>query len=1034
MIVLKRLRIHAFKHTRDVEIWFPRRGSLLIEGQNEAGKSTLFEAVYFGLYGSPLVGEDTRATLEDLIPHGGTSASIELTVVAGQSELDIRRTVDFGRAGRHAAQQARVIVRRPGAPREEIHGPRPVNARILRELRDLDADTLRNSCFMEQKALDRLESLSRGQREVAIARLLGLDHLQQVGRALESESAELRRELETRRGELEVAIWQERAREAAERAGEWETVAAVADIRALIEQRDTVAGAAAGKAERIAALHEQMQATERRIRDAERVKELLEQVQSLRDPLQAALAERQNCQRLVEERASLDRADQETAQPLAQRFARLNEIDATLAWLREADAERAELQELNAVAIRREEAHVACEAARQQFESVEAHCAQLELRDRLREWIHMTERSALREMDAAGRERLIQARDKADCVERRAERRSRALLATACGFLLVAVAGAAGGVNWTPLWGVAALALVISAALTIQWSGMRRGGAQRREAIQQARDALTRFDARAEVSRDLPSTTGDLANFESALQRAGIVLPLSLAEGRRRLDQLSPADEMSLAAARDERERARTVLTQRETHASTMDAQLAELRGRLGSRYDHLQTPDQLASALDGVRTRRNELATASAALVASLEVALDEGAVAHERGATLARLRLLEEQLTRRTSLAEEMELAQAALEERARDLSTRLSSVAGEARALGVQASSMDLEVLDLDRLDLVWKTLHATLANAYMRLEEGSERERLAALASRVEMLEQSAGESGMGRAAAIRALQEALAARGVTCVGDEPTSALCALWPPLAQLPPSDDHAIESALLDARNEAFHARETAARSAKARGLEDVALDVAESRERVARCEMDLRRRETAAQMAAETQARIFRRVLPETALHMRTLLPDLTEGRYRDVELMADEGSGAADLKIRVWDQIAGRYVAKNLFSGGARDQFSLALRLAFALATLPKEVGATPGFVFLDEPLSSFDGERSRALVEILTTGAIARQFAQVMLVAHSRSFDNSRFTYRLRMAGGRIVESNLPDAREAERLWAAETAIVEQAGR
>lgn len=1032
MIVLKRLRIHAFKHARDVEIWFPRRGSLLVEGQNEAGKSTLFEAVYFGLYGSPLVGEDTRATLEDLIPHGGTSASVELMVEAGNSLLDIRRSVDFGRSGRHVAQQARVIVRRPGAPKEEIHGPRPVNTRILRELRGLDAETLRNSCFMEQKALDRLESLSRGQREVAIARLLGLDHLQQVARALEAESGELRRELETRRGELEVAVWQQREMEATRRAHEWETAEAVADIRALIAQRDAVAGAVTGKAERIAALREQMRATERRVRDAEQLKALLETVQSLRDPLQDALSERQAYGRLIEELARLERTEQEETLPLAQRLARLNEMDATLVWLREADAERAALENLSAVVLRKQEAQDANEAARRQCETIEVHCAQLELRDRLREWIHMTERSALREPGSAEREQLIQARDEAERIERRAGRQSGTLLATSCGLLFLAMACGAAGFLWAPVWGVAALALVIGAAFTARWNGARRRVAAHREAVQRARDALTRFDARAEVSHELPATPEDLAAIERSLRLAGVALPLSLGDARRRLAQLPQTDEMSLAATRDERERSRVALTQREAQVSTVDAQLAELRKRLGDRYSHLQTSDQLASALDGNRTRRDEMTAASASLAESAGVPLDEGAVAQERGATLARLRLIEEQLARRAPLTEEITEARAALAAHVRELSSRLASAIGDAGALGVEAPELAGEVSDLDRLEMAWKTLHATLANAYMRLEAGSERERLAALASRVDALEQSAGETGMDRATAIRALQEALAAQGVTCAGDEPESELRALWSPLAQARASDVAVIESALLDARNEAFHARETALRSAKARGLDALVLDAEACRERVNQCEQELRRHETAAQMAAETQARIFRRVLPETAAHMRTLLPELTDGRYRDVELMADENAGGADLKMRVWDQMAGRFVAKNLFSGGARDQFSLALRLAFALATLPKEVGATPGFVFLDEPLSSFDGERSRALVEILTTGAIARQFAQVMLVSHSRSFDNSRFHYRIRMAGGRIVESNLPGEQEAERLWAAEAAIMERA--
>jgi hypothetical protein len=76
--------------------------------------------------------------------------------------------------------------------------------------------------------------------------------------------------------------------------------------------------------------------------------------------------------------------------------------------------------------------------------------------------------------------------------------------------------------------------------------------------------------------------------------------------------------------------------------------------------------------------------------------------------------------------------------------------------------------------------------------------------------------------------------------------------------------------------------------------------------------------------------------------------------------------DGQSGEMDYRIRVWDPAAGRYVAKNIFSGGTRDQCSLALRLAFALATLPQELGVAPGFIFLDELLSTFDSFVPRLL--------------------------------------------------------------------
>ena len=49
MILLHRLRTHFFKQLAQVSIEFPERGTVLIEGLNEAGKSSLFEAVFFAL-------------------------------------------------------------------------------------------------------------------------------------------------------------------------------------------------------------------------------------------------------------------------------------------------------------------------------------------------------------------------------------------------------------------------------------------------------------------------------------------------------------------------------------------------------------------------------------------------------------------------------------------------------------------------------------------------------------------------------------------------------------------------------------------------------------------------------------------------------------------------------------------------------------------------------------------------------------------------------------------------------------------------
>ncbi len=175
MITLQRLHVNNFKGLREVDLLFPEQGSLLIEGYNEAGKSTLFEAVYVALYGKPLVGEDERARQEEVIQYGQPKATVELTVSVGQQILTVTRVFE-----RRRPQYASLTIRQPGTEPEIVSRVRAVDERILKELGNLDGESLRNSCFVEQKELGRIEALRRSDREQAIQKLLGLERLTQL--------------------------------------------------------------------------------------------------------------------------------------------------------------------------------------------------------------------------------------------------------------------------------------------------------------------------------------------------------------------------------------------------------------------------------------------------------------------------------------------------------------------------------------------------------------------------------------------------------------------------------------------------------------------------------------------------------------------------------------------------------------------------------------------------------------------------------------------------------------------------------------
>lgn len=192
MIILKHLHAENFKSLSAVDITFPERGSVLIDGQNEAGKSTLFEAVYVALYGKPLVGEDSRARLEEVIQYGQSKAIVQLVFRVGQHELSVSRTIERGKQ-----QQATLIIQNPEVQQEVVTSVTAVGERILKELGNLDGESLRNSCFVEQKELERIEELPQAKREEAIHKLLGLERLNRL-----TEQFKVKRE---RKLELSVA-------------------------------------------------------------------------------------------------------------------------------------------------------------------------------------------------------------------------------------------------------------------------------------------------------------------------------------------------------------------------------------------------------------------------------------------------------------------------------------------------------------------------------------------------------------------------------------------------------------------------------------------------------------------------------------------------------------------------------------------------------------------------------------------------------------------------------------------------------------
>src|SRR5215472_5965136 len=98
MIILKHLTVERFRLLRELDLHFPQRGSILIQGPNESGKSALLESIYFALYGETLSSSSRgKRSLDDLISYGATSATVTLSLAIGATDLTVTRSIERGK-------------------------------------------------------------------------------------------------------------------------------------------------------------------------------------------------------------------------------------------------------------------------------------------------------------------------------------------------------------------------------------------------------------------------------------------------------------------------------------------------------------------------------------------------------------------------------------------------------------------------------------------------------------------------------------------------------------------------------------------------------------------------------------------------------------------------------------------------------------------------------------------------------------------------------------------------------------------------
>ncbi len=1003
MIRLKRLYAHDFKQLQEVEIKFPEAGRILVQGKNEAGKSTLFEAVFFALFAQALSTEGTAKNLDDLIGYEKEKARVELDLTVRDRVFKITRTLIRGKSNKWELD-----IERPDGVVEQVRGNKPVNDRLVQEL-GFDAEALLNTCFVEQKKLEKLEGMSKTKREESLAKLLNLERLLEL-----EDTLKLRGEDEKLLTRLAHRV--ELAKAQTELPGVTEQLQNAEAQLKLLELRSYAARAVeemtalesfAAQLQELGTKRERLQQTVARVDALDKARQLMDVTLSRLDALAEANAE---LQRLQSENDKIQRGIQEYVPALQKRLREVHRLGLQAARLTRVEAVRANATlELQRAQNIRQELDGHFERGKTLNESIAGYEARLnaledklhayDVGDALGEWAAAMQESTVEQDSTAQLDAKRSERDALNRAQRQALISLGAIVVTIgvlSALLLPALAISTGSLILTVM-----VALVIAALATMAVIVLVGRLINTSRAASRITEDLGKLEGEANARRSLAATAqGRINAAVEKLSALNVPIPTSVSAAQAKRVELATTLEnktrAELFAEREEvREKLNYARAQRdevakrinEVSPATDGANIPQLertrdkaehilnqwRPRIARRAAQYELPPETEALRDAYRTIQGDLK--------AWDQRIQEAATLRENA----------------TRVAQRIAKAQSELKEQYAQVAALLNGRA--------PAWSPTLE-------RTAYITIQTQLDEAFQAAGGEQVRATMAQVEKQFGALEREHAirtKNAHDAVSAARNLERELGIKDG--LSPEPSKdELLERVARLGQITLRNRVELETRVKELNQRVGELRGIRERFERELGLVGETVDIEQAQAELEKEKHAQAQRRYGAEIVARARRRIIQKILPATMEYMRRILPQLTRDRYHDAELDPET------YKIKVWDERAGQSGAwkeKNIFSGGTKDQFSLALRLAFALATLPQERGTSPGFIFLDEPLGSFDADRASALLYLLTEGEIGRAFDQIFLISHV-PVQESKFTHRIRLESGKVVDTNLTD--------------------
>ena len=170
-MIIHHLKVAGFRIMGDVtEIKFPEEGRIGILGPNESGKTTIFQAIEFALYGLKK-GSEAESNRQNLVTWGKNEARLEIEFTSGSNRYNLQRV--FNTKLLHKASLTPMINGQKDKA-NAVTNLKEVENKI-EQITGMDRDSFCKLVYIKQKDLDGLKELAKATREQLVNKVMGIE-------------------------------------------------------------------------------------------------------------------------------------------------------------------------------------------------------------------------------------------------------------------------------------------------------------------------------------------------------------------------------------------------------------------------------------------------------------------------------------------------------------------------------------------------------------------------------------------------------------------------------------------------------------------------------------------------------------------------------------------------------------------------------------------------------------------------------------------------------------------------------------------